>query len=94
MDDIDENFFDRADEHINLSNSQLANANKGIVSASMLYSVARFNAWVITSGWNSKNEMENAKEDAIEYFVDQYKKMLKENIEDYIDNFNDYFNKK
>ncbi|MEO8146228.1 MAG: DUF3144 domain-containing protein [Bacteroidia bacterium] len=93
MTEIDDNFFNRADEHINLSNQQLSNASMSMVSASMMYSVSRFNAWVNARGWNSGKEMEKAKEVSLEYFVEQYRRMLKENFEDYINNFDNYMNK-
>jgi len=93
MTEIDDKFFERADEHINLSNQQLSKVNMGKVSASMMYSVARFNAWVSASGWNNGKEMDAAKDETIEYFTGEYKKMLKENIEDYISNFDSYMSK-
>ncbi len=89
---VDEKFFDRADEHIHLSNKQLENAPKGEVSASMMYGLTRFNAWVSATGWTSAKEMEEAKEKTLTYFVDEYKRKLEANLEDYIKNF-DYYMK-
>jgi len=94
MNEVDEHFFNRADEHINLSNAQLSDASMGKVSASMLYSVARFNAWVAACGWHNGKEMEAAKQEIIEYFTEQYKKMLSENVEDYITNFDAHIKNK
>jgi len=90
MTDIDDKFFDRADAHINLSNEQLSNSTKGKVSASMMYSVARFNSWVSACEFNNAKEMKEVKEETIKYFVAEYEKMLKENLEDYIRNFDKY----
>ena len=91
MENIDNEFFDRADKHIHLANSQLSDTiGKGKVSASMMYAVARFNAWISACGWNTSEEMLNGKEETIEYFVNQYRKMLIENLDDYINNFDDY----
>jgi hypothetical protein len=90
MSELDDHFFDRADEHIRLSNKQLEGVSMGKVSASMMYSVARYNAWVSASGFGNKAEMNKAKEETIKYFVTEYEKMLRENLEDYIENFNDY----
>jgi hypothetical protein len=56
----------------------------------MMYSVARFNAWVSACGWNSGQELAAAKEEALEYFVTEYRKMLEENLDDYIENFESY----
>lgn len=94
MSETDEKFFKRADEHINLSNEQLSNTSGGKVSASMMYSVARFNAWISACGFNNSEEMENAKKETIKYFVDEYEKMLTENLEDYIDNFDKFMKPK
>jgi hypothetical protein len=93
MTEIDDKFFERADEHINLSNQQVKNVSMGKVSASMMYSAARFNAWVSAFGWNNGKEMAEAKEETLDYFVEQYKKMLQENLEEYINNFDSYMQK-
>jgi len=90
MSQIEQAFYDRADEHINLSNQQLTNATRGKVSASMLYSVARFNAWVTACGHASGEAMLKQKEEAIRYFVEEYTKMLTENLDEYIENFDTY----
>ncbi len=87
---LNDKFYERADAHIHLSNEQLADIGRGEVSASMMYSVARFNAWVSASGFNTSEEMAAAKDEAIEYFVNEYRKMLDENLSDYISNFDNY----
>ncbi len=92
--ETDDKFYERADEHINLSNNQLKLESKGKVSASMLYGTSRFNAWLSASGWNNGEEMKNAKEETLEYFVSEYRKMLDENLNDYINNFENYMNQK
>jgi hypothetical protein len=88
--DVDPDFYKRADAHIDLSNSQVANVSRGKVSASMLYSVARFNAWVSACGFDSAAEMRAHKEETIAYFVEEYSKMLSENFDDYAENFERY----
>ena len=90
MADIDDHFYERADAHINLSNEQLKKTTRGKVSSSMMYGVARFNAWVAACGWKSAAEMQEAKAQTLAYFVDDYRKMLDENLQDYIDNFDSY----
>lgn len=90
MKDLDDKYFERADEHINLSNKQLEDATMGQVGASMMYSSTRFNAWVSACGWQNQEDMAGAKQRTIKYFVDEYKRMLTENIEDYIANFDRY----
>ncbi|GGH72067.1 MAG: DUF3144 domain-containing protein [Bacteroidetes bacterium] len=88
--ELDDNFFNRVDDHINLSNEQLKYETRGRVSASMMYSVARYNAWVSACGWSNAEEMKSAKEETLQYFVDEYRKMLNENLDDYIENFESY----
>lgn len=88
--DVDDNFYERADAHINLSNDQMEGATRGKVSASMLYGVSRFNAWVSACRFESGAQMQEARAETIEYFTEQYKKMLSENIDDYIEHFEKY----
>ena len=90
---MDDEFYNRADEHINLSNQQLSNVQKGKVSASMMYAVARFNAWLSATGWDNREQMEESKEDTLDYFTNEYRKMLEENLDDYIENFEEYMEK-
>jgi len=90
MSEVGDNFFERADAHIYLSNDQLASSTKGKVSASMMYGTARFNAWISATDWHNGEEMERAKEETLEYFVTEYRKMLEENLDDYIQNFEAY----
>ena len=91
MKDVDDKFYARADAHISLSNQQVSEeVSAGQVSASAMYSVARFNAWLSARNWNNQQEMAAAKEEAINYFVKEYRMMLEENMDDYIANFNRY----
>lgn len=85
---MDDEFYDRADDHIHLCNDQISETTtKGKVSASMMYATARFNAWVSACDWRSSEELAAAKEEAIEYFVSEFRKMLVDNIDDYIEKF-------
>jgi hypothetical protein len=87
----DDKFYERADAHIHLSNSQITSEiGMGKVSASMMYATARFNSWVSACGWDNAKEMSSAKNETIEYFVSEYQKMLEENLDDYIANFESY----
>ena len=93
MSKVDDGFYDRADAHINLSNDQISDVDsEGKVSASMLYAVARFNAWVNALGFSTAEEMEEAKKETMAYFCEQYRLMLEENLDDYIKNFDRYMN--
>ncbi|MCY6413932.1 DUF3144 domain-containing protein [Acinetobacter sp. VNH17] len=91
MQHVDDEFYERADQHIQLSNEQITDQiGKGKVSASMLYATSRFNAWISACGWNTGTELEQAKEETIQYFLAEYRKMLEENLDDYIENFDEY----
>ena len=85
--DVDEQFFERADAHIHLSNDQMQGATRGKVSASMLYGASRFNAWVSASGFETGEQMRKSRAETIKYFVNEYERMLTENLDDYIENF-------
>jgi len=88
---VDDEFYNRADAHIHLSNEQISESiGRGKVSASNMYATARFNAWVTACGWNNSQEMANSKEETLEYFITEFSKMLEENLDDYIDNFESY----
>ncbi len=88
--DIDKDFYNRADAVIHLANDQLSKISRGKVSASCMYAVARFNAWVTACGHGSSEDMAAGKEETLEYFTKQYRAMLEENLDDYIDNFGKY----
>lgn len=91
MQEVDDEFYERADAHIRLSNDQISNdIGMGKVSASNMYATARFNSWVSACGWNSGKEMAQAKAETLEYFVNEFSKMLEENLDDYIENFESY----
>ena len=88
---VDDFFYNRADEHINLSNEQLKTVDsRGKVSASMMYATARFNAWISACGFSTTEEMAKAREETIKYFLHQYQLMLEDNLDDYIDYFSKY----
>ena len=88
--DVDDAFYKRADAHIDLSNNQMADAGRGKVSASMMYSLARFNAWISACEFESAAQMTEAREETINYFAAEYRNMLEENFNDYITNFSKY----
>lgn len=90
MKEVDDDFYARADQHINLSNDQLQNESAGKVSASMMYAVARFNTWLSARGWNNAEEMRSAKMETLDYFIEEFRKMLSENFDDYTENFDAY----
>jgi hypothetical protein len=93
MSDSDDAFYDRVDSLIEYANNQVTkNADHGDVSASFMYALSRYNAYVSSASFKNKLDMKNNKEDIMKYFVDEYKQVLEENIDDYIANFNEYLN--
>lgn len=91
MQEVDDEFYERADAHIHLSNDQInEKVTMGKVSASNMYVTARFNAWVSACGRNNGQEMAASKQETLKYFVAEYRKMLEENLDDYIENFESY----
>ena len=87
---VDDKFYERADAHIHLSNDQLENIDRARASASMMYTTARFNAWVSARGCRSKEEMVASREETINYFLDEYRLMLEENFDDYVEHYAEY----
>lgn len=91
---VDEEFYERADAHIHLSNSQLKDTRMGVVSASMMYGTARFNAYVSACGFSSQADMVLNREEVLEYFITQYRAALIENYDDYATNFDSHMSRK
>ena len=88
--DADDEFYDRAQAHLQVAQEHMAEVPRGDVSASMMYACARFNVWVSAANKHSPEELRKAYGKTIEYFVAQYRKMLVKNLDDYVDNFDAY----
>lgn len=86
----DKEFYEMADAHIAVSNKQAKSIDPGKVSATILYSAARFNTYIVASNSESAAELASRKEEACKYFMAEYEKMLDEHFTDYIDNFDKY----
>jgi hypothetical protein len=86
----DPTFYDRADSHIHLANEYCAKVGRGKVSASLMYSSARFQAWNAATWANNVEEMKTNRQETVKYFVGQYQAMLEDNLDDYIDHFAKY----
>lgn len=87
---IDQSFFDRADAHIELSNSQIKDATPGKVTASMMYGAARYISWFSTGRFKNAAEMKKGKTETIDHFTSEFRKMLEDNYDDYAANFERY----
>jgi hypothetical protein len=87
---VDKDFFERAAAYIDVASQQATQANRGKVSASMMFATARFNAWVSASGTESGEDLAAVKQEALDYFLEEYRKMLEENLDEYIEHFDKY----
>jgi hypothetical protein len=86
----DEQFWEFADSFIGLANEHCDQAHRSRVSATFLYAVARFNAFVVAASTRSKDQLIAEKEQAVRYFLGQYEKMLRENLADYENHYEKY----
>ena len=80
----DKAFWDMADSFIQLANTHLDKEKPSRVSASALFSAARFNAFVIAAATENKAQLIAEKEAAIAYFLNQYESMLRENLDEHM----------
>ena len=88
---LDAKFYERADAHIALANGHInANIHPGMVSNSLMFGAARFNAWVAAAGFTNGEDMKKEKEDILKFFTEQYRLMLAENLENYAENYDHY----
>ncbi len=78
-------FFRHADAHIDLSNRQLGESDRGTVSSSLMFASARFNAWLLTSSARTPDEARAARETSLDYLARQYREMLADNLDDYLE---------
>jgi len=86
----DKEFYEMADAHIAVANKQAKNINPGKISATILYSAARFNTFLVASSSDSAAELASRKEEACKYLIAEYQKMLDEHFNDYTENFEKY----
>lgn len=86
----DQQFYDLANEFIELANGQSGAVDKGKVSAAFLYAAARFNTFIVASSAQNVEQFQTYQDKAFDYMVDQYKKMLREHFNDYTEHFRSY----
>ena len=91
MADSDSTFYERADAVIHLANSQVKDdITPGAVSASTMYAIARYNAFISAADFNTVADYKAEREEIVRYFVEEYRKMLEEHIDDHTNNFAAY----
>ncbi|WP_298444027.1 DUF3144 domain-containing protein [uncultured Ferrimonas sp.] len=85
-------FYSRANEFIQLANQHNSDpeVKTGEISASFMYALSRYNAWLGSTGFANQDEMKAKKAEMSEYFIEEYRKMLDANLDDYIENFDAY----
>lgn len=74
----DSDFFDVADEFIQLANELGKRWPTTRISAAIMYASARYNAF----NFFATDSGPKTKKDAVEYYRDQYQKMLEDNMEE------------
>jgi hypothetical protein len=88
LENIDRNFYNRANEFITLANKHCdGTIGINLVSGSFMFALSRFNAWVRATDFESGIEMRETRQETIDELVNQYRKMLEENLDDHITNF-------
>lgn len=97
----DEQFYERADEFINLAN-QLSDSTHqvshlttepGKVSASFMYANARYSVWNAACSYQQSTDFNVDRQVILEYYMEQFKNMLEDNLDEYHENFESYFPK-
>lgn len=83
-------FWSRVDRFIDLANDQSRDADKGRVSAALLYAAARHNAFHVASSARDQAHLRANLEEAIRHNVEQYRNMLTHNLQEYADHFGEY----
>jgi hypothetical protein len=86
----DAHFFERSNAYIKLANEQSEAAQRGEVTASMMFASARYNVFVAAVSFPTQADLESKKQEIVEYYATQYRAMLEEHIGDYISNFSSY----
>ena len=89
MSEDKQGFLKRADAHTHLANDQITDEiSSGEVSASFMFGLARYNAWIAAASYKSAEDMAAEKEKAMEYFMSEYKIMLEQHLDEHIKGFN------
>lgn len=83
----DDIFFKMADEFIMLANDKSQTIKRDLVSGSLQFAGARYNAYLLARGSRTLDEFNTRKEEAIQFFLQQYEKMLRDNVEDHAVHF-------
>ncbi len=88
--DNDQQFWDLAEQFVEIANGALEDADAGKVGAAMLYAAARFNAFVVASASLDRAEFIEDMDESMEYLSKQFRHMLGDNLRDFRDNYKQY----
>ena len=86
----DARFFERSNSFIKLANEQSEGAERGAVTASLMFASARYNVFVAAVSFRTQDELAAQKQEIVDYYAQQYRAMLEEHVSDYIGNFSSY----
>ena len=81
---IDQDFFDRANQVIDLVNQQAKIADPFLASGSLLYSAARYTAYEVALKAQNEHQLRDDKEEAIHFFTEQFAEMLEQCLDEHI----------
>jgi hypothetical protein len=83
----DGRYYDHANAHIDLSNSQLPEGNPAQIVASMVYSTARFATWVWAASSHSVEELEANRARGLELYLAENRRQFEAHFDDHLRNF-------
>ncbi len=87
----DTTFYKRVDAFIHLANEQVqGDVTPGDVSASAMFAVARYNAYISAIDFDSLEAFKGERDEIIRYFTEEYRNMLIEHLDDYTEHFVEY----
>jgi len=84
---ITQEFWYRVDDVIAMANDQASGSNIGEVSTSLLYAVARFNAFNAANTSSNSADMQTQKQESLKYFSELYGKLFENNFDEHVQNF-------
>ncbi len=88
--DNDPEFWNLAEQFIEMANAALETTDAGKVGAAMLYAAARFNTFVVAASSLDRKEFIEDADDTMDYLSKQFRHMLGDNLRDFKDNYKVY----
>jgi hypothetical protein len=88
--DNDQQFWELAEQFIEMANHSLENADPGKIGAAMLFAATRFNAFVVASASLDRAEFTADMDESMDYLSKQFRQMLGDNLRDFKDNYKVY----